>query len=305
MAQLAKRKINDAKLNPIFNVTNAANNASIIHANGNESNEIIRTSSNDGFSDYMGSDLFRIPNWNIKDFIYERIKFKTQGMPGSTASPYNDPGLFFYKLFFNFNTGFGLFGSLIKTTNNKYISDDNSAWQYLTNNIMGNKFSKNYRAVLLNKRKSLETFAKLLNYLTLECPWFFKEITGLEEALQYKFNNIVVNDSNRLTLVFNEDAVDMRISTLINLYKDACFDYKNFKEVIPENLRKFDMSVLIFNPPIYGVNLYKDYKTPKFSSTNGDNLTFKCIIFKNCEFEYEKLTCLPTAINNEIGRAHV
>ena len=74
MAQLAKRKINDAKLNPVFNVTNAANNASIIHANGNESNEIIRTSSNDGFSDYIGSDLFRIPNWNIKDFIYESKK---------------------------------------------------------------------------------------------------------------------------------------------------------------------------------------------------------------------------------------
>ena len=47
-------------------------------------------------------DMIVIPNWNIRDFAIERWKFKTQSSAGSTLSPYGEPGMFFYKVMFNF-----------------------------------------------------------------------------------------------------------------------------------------------------------------------------------------------------------
>ena len=127
----------------------------------------------------------------------------------------------------------------------------------------------------------------------------------------------------------------MRIGTLLDLYKDACFDYTNSKEVIPENLRKFDMSIILFNPPIQGVNInYKNiyentrtnpisntseagfvvgytHKEDQFTNTrfkktysdvfNPNGMSFKCLIFKNCEFVLKEMSSFPDTITNSTG----
>lgn len=255
------------------------------------------------------NDLLAIPNWSLLDFLNERRKFMRQGTQLGEYSGFNDPGSFFYKLFFNFNTGFGLFGSIIKNSAGQIIKDQNNAYQYLTNNITGDKFSAKYKKTLLHKRDSLENFTKLLNFLTMECPWFFKEITGLSEAIKYDFSEIVKQENRKFTISFNQDAVDMRISTLLELYRDACFDYVNFKEVIPENLRKFDMCIVLVSPPIIGlnteINSEGEFIYSKITNTlSPDSLTFKCLILKNCEINYKDLTTIPASLSNEIGFAN-
>lgn len=278
--------------------------------------------------DALYDDLLLIPNWSFEDFYNERTKFRRQGLPGSDASPYNDRGSFFYKVFFNFNTNYGLLGSLIQSSTAKYGQDINTAYTYLSNNIYGDKFSEKYKKVLLAKQQSLESFGKILNYLQMECPWFFREVGGLAEVTKRNFNEIVAGEDKKISLTFNPDAVDMRISTLLDLYVNACYDTINFKEVIPENLRKFDMSIIIFNPPIANLNVPYQYmsfeemekqrqKTKgKFKRTEEEEtvirrlsnnwagvlteqMSFKCIILKNCEISLEDLSTTPEVLSTE------
>lgn len=281
------------------------------------------------------NDLLFIPNWSTEDFIKERLKFKKIATDGSTVSRYNDKGMFFYRLFFNFNTGYGLFGSILKDSINQATEEGNTAWQYLTNNIGSKRFSERYRNVLYNKRESLVEFTKLLNYISNESPWFFESISSLKDATKLEFDNIVKKEDPSFSIKFNPDAIDMRIGTLLDLYKDACFDYTNSKEVIPENLRKFDMSIILFNPPIQGVNInYKNiyentrtnpisntseagfvvgytHKEDQFTNTrfkktysdvfNPNGMSFKCLIFKNCEFVLKEMSSFPDTITNSTG----
>jgi hypothetical protein len=279
-------------------------------------------------------DLLLIPNWSFEDFYNERTKFRKQGLSDSGVSAYNDRGSFFYKVFFNFHSNYGLLGSLIKTPQNAYSHDENTAYLYLSNNIYGDKFSETYKNVLRAKQKSLESFGKILNYLQMECPWFFKEIGNLAEVSKRDFNEIVPGEEKTISLTFNPDAVDMRISTLLDLYVNACYDTINFKEVIPENLRKFDMSIILFNPPMANLNVPADYipakeleeikkryrATPENEKRNSkeyntihsyleqnwagivkENMSFKCIILKNCEIDLKDLTTTPEAVSNEDG----
>ena len=189
-------------------------------------------------------DMIAIPNWSIRDFAIERWKFKTQSSAESTLSPYGEPGMFFYKVLFNFNTSYGLLGGLINEMNGKPVKDINTALQFLTNNAESARFSFAYRGVLYRKIEYLLNFGKLLNFLSNECPWFFKDVEGLGEALKYNFEEMVPQKNRTIKLTFNQDAVDMRVSTLIDLYKQACYDWVNFKEIIPDNLRKFDMCIM-------------------------------------------------------------
>ena len=263
-------------------------------------------------------DMIAIPNWNIRDFAIERWRFKTQSNVGSTVSPYGEPGMFFYKVLFNFNTSYGLLGGLINEMNGKPVKDINTAWQFLANNSKSSRFSSTYRKTLQIKAGYLFKFAQLLNFLSNECPWFFKDVEGLGEALKYNFEEMVPQKNRTIKLTFNQDAVDMRVSTLIDLYKQACYDWVNFKEIIPENLRKFDMCIMLFNPPIAGMNFggfitKDDMKYPKndpvtasykgFVGALNDKtgMSFKCIYLKNCEIIINELESITGTLNNEKG----
>ena len=175
-----------------------------------------------------------------------------------------------------------------------------------------------YRKTLQIKAGYLFKFAQLLNFLSNECPWFFKDVEGLGEALRYNFEEMVPQKNRTIKLTFNQDAVDMRVSTLIDLYKQACYDWVNFKEIIPENLRKFDMCIMLFNPPIAGMNFggfitKDDMKYPKndpvtasykgFVGALNDKtgMSFKCIYLKNCEILINELESITGTLNNEAG----
>lgn len=274
------------------------------------------------------TDLLGIPTWTIRDFMNERLLFRKKNLPSIDADvnqkmrDYDERGLYFYKLFFNFSTSYGLLGSLIGRQTEKGTSNSagggprehNTAYQYLSNNITSPRFSARYKNILTGKRESLVKFAKLLNYFCYECPWVFKEVTGLKTIMNTDFNEIVKEDNNKITISFNEDAIDMRISTLIDLYRDACYDYTNFKEIIPENLRKFDMSIILMNPPIDGFNTRNNsifgsgLVEPEniFNGSTAVNdltstMTFKCLILKNCEILLNDLSSTNDVFNNAEG----
>lgn len=313
----------------VYNVNEAPNAKPLRRSNFEATTDIYPTNQ-DTPAEYIGSDILGVPNWDIEDFINERLRYRSIGYSTSNSdvgSIYWEPGTYFYKLFFNFNTNYGLFGGILNT-NKDNIADTNvangakeinTASMYFENNCKSERFSNHFRNVLRQKQISLFRFTQILHYLTIECPWVFKEVGGLENIGEIKLVDIATAEEKQIQIVFNEDAIDMRVSTIIDLYKHACYDTYNQKEIIPENLRKFDMSIIVFNPPIYRVNIaeeeaYKEkqkrngetkrvfdgFKT-NYSSLDAKNMPFKCIILKNCEIAIDALKSIADSISNVEG----
>lgn len=233
---------------------------------------------------------FDIPNWGIKDYIRERAVWQK-----CVESLTGEPGWFYFKIFFKFNTNYGLFGGIVDDT--KSI---NTAIEYLEN------CSKSYSADQIAQRQiALLKFVGSLSYINENAPWFFDSITGLNNANSVKINE--PNKDNEIEIGVKEDAVDMRLTTLFELYKYACFDNINLKEIIPENLRKFDMTILLFHTPLRyyqtGFQSIKNgtHEYKSFNSNNlGDRMSYLMFTFTNCEFDIDSInSVIPGSISNE------
>ncbi len=242
---------------------------------------------------------FDIPTWGIIDFIRERATWQ-KGIESLTG----EPGWFYFKIFFKFNTAFGLFGDILNRVKNAK-SKENNAFNYL------NSYCKQQYRVdqIYEKTLALLRFVGSLSYINENAPWFFNSITGLNNALSVRLNEPFKN--NEIEIGVREDAVDMRLTTLFELYKYACFDNINLKEVIPENLRKFDMTIMIFHTPLRyyhtGFQSMKDgtYEYKSFANSmsydNSDKMSFLMFTFSNCEFDIESINSvtMPSEISNE------
>ena len=87
------------------------------------------------------------------------------------------------------------------------------------------------------------------------------------------------------------DAYDDRIGTLLDLYRASCFSYQNKKEIVPRNLRKFNMGILLFSAPIRGKggksgDPNNRIQIPSLGYNDFYIPSTKLIEFRNCEFDY-------------------
>lgn len=182
--------------------------------------------------DYNQLD-FLLPQYGIQDFINERSLWQ-KGVHNLTA----EPGWFYFKIFFNFHDTKGLFGGLFDNT-----IPNTSAIRYL----FGIRNFYKYEQVK-DRMLALGRFAHTLSYINSVSPWFFIGLNGLN-----KVNGIQLNEFGKkqsIDIICNGESIDMRLNTLLDMYKFACYDEINCKEIIPENLRKFDMSIVVMNVPI-------------------------------------------------------
>lgn len=241
---------------------------------------------------------FEIPDWGYSDYINERAMWQ-KGM----TSPLNDPGWFYFKIFFNFDTQYGLFGGLLN--NLKAEEATGSAARYLLLN-------RNYPSVQSNERYiALHKFAAILSYINSNAPWFFKSVKNLNQGDIPQIADFGKDRS--IELEFNPDAIDMRISTMFDLYKYVTYDAVNCREILPDNLRKFDINIMVFESPIRYLqtamhsnsqNITYKYKSAHASSNTAEQysnvMSYKLYTFVNCEFDLESLANLtPAEINNE------
>lgn len=239
---------------------------------------------------------FQTPDWSYADFINERAIFQK-----SLQNPVGEQGWFYFKIFFNFDTQYGLFGGLLNDPDPMMAT--NSAYKYLRAcESLGQYYKTNDRQVALMK------FAKILSYISTYAPWFFKSIKNLNQA-----NVPVINDFTKersIEIECSNDAIDMRLNTLLDLYKFACYDEIDQKEIVPDNLRKFDMTVMVFQAPIkYFHTSFRttsgtkyNYKGTSVNPVTGfsDVMSFKMFTFINCEIDRESLgNMIPGSMNNE------
>jgi hypothetical protein len=170
-----------------------------------------------------------------------------------------------------------------------FYYDYNSAWAYLKLN------NENERA------EKLEQFVTLLSDISTYSPWYFTSVSGIQEALTrvYPDEGKLEMTDKKLTINCLPDAYDNRIGTLLDLYRDITWSWVHKKEIIPANLRKFDMAIYIFESPVN--NLHKSSDIIGSENRDSYKVSYKMIEFHDCEFKYNSAASAWSELNNETG----
>lgn len=256
--------------------------------------------------DYMRANL-DVPNWGYKDFINERIAWQK-----GTTSLYNEPAWFYFKIFFKFDTSFGLLGGVFDPSTDGPCDmrkigagTTNTAMKYLLRLLA----DEQYKYYVAGRLDSLYKFICTLSYISSNAPWFFNAIHDVNNALTTDFNDITKKKS--IVIDCLQESIDMKLMTMMDYYKFACFDDVYQREIIPENLRKFDMDIVVFQAPLRYLHTSSqsmegkksNYKNMySFDNSFKDLMSYKLFTFKNCEFDYESLnSMLPSEFNNGEG----
>lgn len=259
----------------------------------------IRATGNDAV-DYLNALRIAFPEYGVEQYINDKTIWQKQ-----LYTIGGEQGFFYFKIFFNFRTNHGLLADLLADNEIGFSGSKSSAVYYLASN------EHRYKQEQLTHRKlALYKFGAALHSMEVETPWIFKGVNQLDTLDMANFNNI--GKTREIEILFNNETVDMRIGTLLDLYKYACYDTINMKEIIPANLRKFDMFILTFHVPI------KNFQTEITTSKDGnkaipakttmpnDNslfsnvMSYKMYTFVNCEFDPASLNLYtPNQLNNE------
>lgn len=166
----------------------------------------------------------------------------------------------------------------------KYVvSEDEvyeSAWAYLMNNGE------------TDRAKNLRMFVQLLSNISSYSPWYFQTIEGLDSAIE----RTIVNDKEfklseerrKLTFKCLKDAIDDRIGTLLDLYRSVVYSHSMKRWILPANLRKFDMSILVFEQPITTLHQGTSEESAAYVGQGSGKYraSYKYYEFHNCEIEY-------------------
>lgn len=241
----------------------------------------------------MNND-FSIVDWGVKDYLNERADFQ-KGL----GSMLGEPTWFYFKIFFKFNTKYGLFGNIMR--GDAPTRDNTSAERYLSNIRM-----RYYQEQPANRRSALIKFVRTLSFISCKAPWMFFSVKDLNNTLVYDLSK--AGAPKTITLEFLQDAIDMRLTTLFDLYRYAAYDFAHDKEIIPENLRKFDMDIVLFQIPIkYLQTSIKTmvgrkafYKSLANVHNYGEVMSYQLFTFQNCEFDINSFSSLiPSSMNND------
>lgn len=142
---------------------------------------------------------------------------------------YQDPTYLSFKLLFEFDQPTS--GLLSR------YDHQNTAMGYLSS--IGDGYRMNY----LNK------FITSLQDINRKTPWFFQTIEGLDQAWkrgyqEQDFKAMLPKD--RKIVIGCEESIDLRMTALMDFYRKACFDWNFRREVVPWNLRIFDVYVYVY-----------------------------------------------------------
>jgi hypothetical protein len=143
---------------------------------------------------------------------------------------FQDPTYLGFKLFFLFNQPDS---GLLSTK-----AHPNTAMGYLK------RIGDTVRADYLRK------FINHLREINQKTPWFFQTIEGLGDAWKHgyqedAFKSLLPAD-RKIKIGCLDESVDLRITALMDLYRKACFDWPNRREVVPQNLRYFKIGIYCY-----------------------------------------------------------
>lgn len=283
--------------------------------------------------------------YSYATFMQDRQRFRQSGgVNGDEFSDFDFPDLKFFRIYFHFYNGTdhldgsqdkskiggsnrsGVFNSGLlapawvgRPANATYDSmladlwDSPSAWAYLALN------DENDRANLLQQ------FVELLSTISTMSPWYFQSIKGLDAAVERKLTAsaefTIPEERDKITIDCIEDSFDGRIGTLLDLYRSIVWSWQHKRQMLPANLRKFDMTIVLFSAPVAGLHTPKKSIVSQALGSVGKSLlpdsddyagvshdvkseyvtSYKVFEFHGCEFDYNSAKSGYNEVNNEAG----
>lgn len=147
-----------------------------------------------------------------------------------------DPVSVGFKIFFNFNSTYGLLGNETKD------HTSNSAIDYLI------RIGQEGRAALL------KTFILALQDLNRNMFFMFQEIEGLDIIRQHKpWERYNENDS--IIKLGMLETIDFKVQALMSMYNNIWYDNVRGVEILPANLRRFDCSIYLYAMGAYKIHI--------------------------------------------------
>lgn len=180
---------------------------------------------------------------SVEDYLDNNYESLITSEMRAYMAKFSDPLNLNFKLMVDFDKPSGLFADEYKYTD--------SALAYLK------RIGENERYNMLLKWISVfKTFIRSFDFLILE-------VEGIDEIINHKAGDMY-NDDAKISLIIRETS-DMLCQSLLTTYRHIWFDDIRCVEVLPSNLRKFDLNILIFNSGYYNLAIYDSVETNFFN----------------------------------------
>lgn len=149
------------------------------------------------------------------------------------------------------------------------------------------------------KQLQLKQFKEKLQTVNRDMPWYWQSIEGLEGVWE-KYHNIkepYLGGDDSIITINTLESIDFSITGLLELYRNVAYDFKNRREVLPENMREFNL--IIFVEEIRKFRSFRLNTNDATSTTMVDMATpYLAIVLKKCQFLPGKSTNIFNNLNN-------
>lgn len=164
-----------------------------------------------------------------------QYKFSKEMLNRNSKNPYQDPTYLSFTIMFDTTSPLFSKTAAVKTLNEFYGDLD--------------------RAV------KLETFVDTITLINKEMPWYWKSIEGIDRAVTYHEKRMApyAGGSDAVITITCNETINLAISGLMDLYREALYDNSAWTQTLPKNYREFRMWIWVS-------------EVRKFSNSNPDSL---------------------------------
>lgn len=150
---------------------------------------------------------------------------------------------------------------------------------------------------------NLEDFTARLKDLIFKFPYYFQSVTGLKDL--YKMDPTFGMRTKDRVLEFKTlESIDLRVGNMIDKYMKAYFEEEYYREMIPQNLRRFSFWLVVSEIRNFKSYFTKISQAAQYAQYTGQgsassypskgfsiksiNDMFNCYVyrFNNCEFDF-------------------
>lgn len=149
--------------------------------------------------------------------------------------------------------------------------------------------------------QKLDYFNSILRRITIDEPWYIQSLNGLDKLMNIDLEKGLRSVSRERITITTLETIDMKVMSMIDAYRSATIDKKFIRTVLPENLKRFDLTVYVIDPRII---IKKEGGGFVVDNDAQGIITLKLY---DCEFHFDNFTTFIGNLNNaEIGepRSH-
>lgn len=140
--------------------------------------------------------------------------------------------------------------------------------------------------------QKLDYFVNLLRKFSIEEPWWFTQLSGVNDLLTLNNEGPRLPEGTSFT-VSSRESVDMKFLSLMEAYRSTVQDKKYMRDILVKNLRFFDMSIYLIDPRIL---LKRNGNKLEYDDDSQGVIVLK---LRDCEFVFDDYSGLASSITNE------